>query len=140
MKEYFTNFVTSAIQKNFVDTYKNASRFISTPLYHQCIRIISNVFALGEIGVNNDRGIPPVQTLLSLLEECGYKTEELSDYESICMGELMAFVFKHILGYKSQRDNVTIKENSFGIKTAALYYDRQEFEISDFDGRESFDS
>lgn len=128
MKEYPINFAISAIHEKFADTYNNAVNFINTPLYNQCLKIIGNTFALGEIGLQNDSGIPPVQTLLSILDEYVDEPKELSNYDSVCIGELMAFVFKQVLGYKGQKEHVPIKDN-FGVKTAAFYYDRQEFEI-----------
>lgn len=128
MKKIISNSVPIMIKERFFDTYKSASDFANIPLFNQCMKIIGNTIGLKELISENDKGIPPVQILLRLLEEYGVQPEELSDYDSICIGELMAFVFKHVLGYKRQKDNVPIKD-SFGIKTAALYFDSQELEI-----------
>lgn len=125
MKKYYINSVIPDIQNHFTDAYSNASQFTGTPLFYQCMGMISSIPFLNEIIAENDRGIPPVQTLLELFEKHGVQIQELTDFDSICIGEFMAFLFKHILGYRSQKDNVPIN-NSFGVKTAALYYENSE--------------
>lgn len=41
----------------------------------------------------------------------------------------MAFLFKQVFHYKNQKDNLSV--NMFGVKTAALFYDVEEFSISE---------
>lgn len=128
MRKITSNSIPFIIKDNFTGIYKNASGFINIPLFNQCMKIISDASRLKELVSENDNKIPPVQTILRLLEEYADEPKELSNYDSICIGELIAFVFKQVLGYKSQKEHVPIKDN-FGVKTAAFYYDRQEFEI-----------
>lgn len=128
MKKYSMKAILSAIRQDFTDTYKNAISFTDTPLFYQCMGIICNVCDLEEIIAENDRGTPPVQTLCGLFEKHCCQIENLTDFDDICMGELMAFLFKHILGYQNQKDDVPV-QNNLEIKTAAVYFDREEFLI-----------
>lgn len=124
MKDYDMAFIISSIRNHFTDIYTNAAAFLDTPLFCQCMGVIADTANLNEIVSKNDQERPPVETLLKLCQKHNFHLQKISDFDSICMGELMAFIFKQILKYENQRDNVPVEENDFGIKTAALYFRR----------------
>ncbi len=124
MNQCSTASVTASIRKHFTEAYKSAADFPDTPLFFQSMAFLSNADALKEIVAGNDSGIPPLQVLLRFLDEHGFKPAKITDDDKRRLGMLLAYVFKNVLRYESQNDNVPIEENPWGIKTAALYYGR----------------
>ena len=129
MKSYSIQAIERQISEDFVSVYKTAANFSDTVLYNKCMKIICNSDDLRCIISANDAGIPPVKSLLSMLGDRGLLKEDISNLESPCMGSLMAFLFKQVFHYKNQKDNLSV--NMFGVKTAALFYDVEEFSISE---------
>lgn len=129
MGEYSTAFVTASVRKHFTAFYKAAADFPDTPLFYQTMALIGSADALKEIVNENDRGIPPVQALLRLFGEHGFQPADPTDDDRRHLGMLLAYVFKNVLQYEGQKDNVPVEENPWGIGTAALYYDRPDFII-----------
>lgn len=129
MGEYSTAFVTASVRKHFTEFYKTAADFPGTPLFYQAMALIGSADALKEIVDENDRGIPPVQALLRLFMEHGFQPAKPTDDDRRHLGMLLAYVFKNILRYEGQKDNIPVEGNHWGIRTAALYYDRSDFII-----------
>ncbi len=129
MDKYPTASVSASVREHFAEVYKSAINFPDTSLFYQSMALISSADTLKEIVLENDRGIPPVQALLRLFEEHGFKPATPTDDDRRHLGMLLAYVFKNVLQYEGQKDNVPVAENPWGIKTAALYYDRPDFII-----------
>lgn len=119
--------IIQQINMDFTKTYKNASNFPGTTLYNNCLKIIGDVSNLKCIIFANDLGIPPVKSLLVLLSKYEMIYEDVTPLESQCMGSLMGFVFKNILGYKNQKERLSVK--MFGVKTATNFYEVENFTI-----------
>lgn len=129
MKKYSINTIEKRITDEFTSIYKNASNFPGTPLYNECIKIINNVSDLRCIIFANDLGIPPVKSLLFLLDKRGIITENVTGIESQSMGSLMGFLFKKVFQYQNQKDRLSVK--MFGVKTAALFFNVENFNITE---------
>ena len=69
----------------------------------------------------NDLDVPPVKSLLLLYERTMNPAPDFkfSPTESQCMGALMGFIFKFVLGYTDQKERCTI--NKFEVKTATRF-------------------
>lgn len=110
------------INEDFAATYKNASKFVdSGALWDFCLETIKNPITMSNIVFANDMGIPPVKSLITIYERKVQPTENFTALQSQCMGALMGFVFKFVLGYKEQKERVTV--NQLGIKTATKFMD-----------------
>lgn len=121
--------INKQITEEFTCLYKNASNFPSTTLYNECMKIITNISELRCIIFANDMGVPPVKSILTILERKGVLNDNITGMESQCIGSLMAFLFKVILLYQNQKDRISVK--IFGVKTAALFYNVEPFEIKE---------
>lgn len=114
--------IINAINADFAATYKMATPFVdSGELWDFCMETIRNPITMSNIAFANDLGVPPVKSLLVIYRRKvnpanGFK---FSPQESKCMGALMGFVFKFILGYQSQKERCTV--NDLGVKTAARF-------------------
>lgn len=128
MDRYHVEKIVSEIREDFARTYPAVSDLTDTLLFEHCMEIIGNVSYLRILVEGNDHGIPPAGIFLGLYAGSGFGAEELTDRDKRCVGALMAFLFKDVLGYKGQQDNVPVKEPS-PIRTAALYDEKEEFEI-----------
>lgn len=128
MERYPIEQIVSEIRKDFTKSYPAASDFADTLLFEHCMEIIGNVFYLRIMVEGNDHGIPPAGIFLGMYAGGGFGAKELTDRDKRCVGALMAFLFKDILGYKGPQDNVPVKGPS-PIGTAALYDEKEEFEI-----------
>lgn len=117
-----TNEIICAIDAEFTTIYRNASQFVNSgTLWDFCINTIADPVQMEKIVFANDLEIPPVKSLLLLYER---SQEPKSDFkftktESQCMGALMGFVFKNVLGYTDQKDRCTVKK--YGVGTAARF-------------------
>lgn len=117
-----TTEIINAIDADFLKIYKAASNFVNSgTLWDFCINTIADPVQMEKIVFANDLEIPPVKSLLLLYER---KMKPSPDFvftnnESKCMGALMGFVFKHVLGYTDQKDRCTVKK--YGIKGAARF-------------------
>lgn len=127
MRVFTTTMICRQITDDFTSVYKNASNFTDTILYQECMKIISNYSDLRCIVFANDMGVPPVKSILTLLIRKGSITGDITSTDSQCIGSLMGFLFKKVFLYQNQKDRVTVKK--FGVKTAALFYGVEEFEI-----------
>ena len=117
-----TSDIISAINSDFVATYKNAAKFVdSGDLWDFCINTISDPVCMEKIAFANDLEIPPVKSLLLIYERTMNPAPDFKfqPNESQCMGALMGFVFKFVLGYTDQKERCTVKK--FGIKTATRF-------------------
>ena len=129
MPNYSINYIKSQIEKNFTSIYKNASNFPNTLLYNESMKIICNASDLRCIVFANDLGIPPVKAMLTLLGKSGVLTSDITSLESQSLGSLMGFLFKQVFKYRRQKDRLTVK--MYGVKTAALFMDVEDFEIEE---------
>lgn len=129
MKRYSITEIERRITEDFTSIYKNASNFPGTLLYSECMKIIKNPSDLRCIIFANDLGIPPVKSLLFILGKRKIITENVTGIESQSMGSLMGFLFKKVFQYQKQKDRLSVK--MFGVKTAALFYDIDDFEITE---------
>ena len=129
MNECSTATVTASIRKHFTAVYKAAADFPDIPLFYQAMALIGSADALIKIVDKNDRGVPPVQTLLRLLDEHGFEPAKPTDDDRRHLGMILAYVFKHVLQYEDQKANIPVEKNQWGIRTAALYYGRPDFII-----------
>ena len=117
-----TSQILSAIHSDFAATYKSASKFIdSGSLWDFCIKTISDPVCMQKIVFANYLDVPPVKSLLLLYERTMNPAPDFkfSPTESQCMGALMGFIFKFVLGYTDQKERCTI--NKFGVKTATRF-------------------
>ena len=117
-----TNEITRAIDAEFTTIYRNASQFVNSgPLWDFCFKTIADPVQMEKIVFANDLEIPPVKSLL-LLYERSLKPKsnfEFTETESKCMGALMGFVFKNVLGYTAQKERCTVKK--YGVRTATRF-------------------
>ena len=116
------NEIIQAINSNFSAIYKTASPFVNSgDLWNFCINTIANPIHMGNIVFANDLEIPPVKSLLLIYERTMNPAPDFkfTPSESQCMGALMGYVFKYVLGYNSQKERCTV--NHYGIKTATRY-------------------
>lgn len=126
--------IINSINENFANTYRSSSKFVeSGEVWDFCIATIQNPDTLRCIVFANDLGIPPVKSLVfiygrqkNLDADSDFKFDE---EDRKAMGCLMGYVFKHILGYKKQKDRC--KVNFLGVQTAARFLEGPvvEFEI-----------
>ena len=121
MKQYSISDILRHIREDFTAEYPQASNFTDTPVYYHCMAVIGNPDDLREIILNNDqKGIPPVQSMLELFQKHCLTHGKISHTDARCMGELMAFLFKYVFGYQKQQDDNPI-QNDFNVQTAALF-------------------
>ena len=117
-----TNEIISAINTDFTRVYRSASKFVNSgELWNFCIDTIADPVQMEKIVFANDLEIPPVKSLL-LLYERSLKPKsnfEFTETESKCMGALMGFVFKNVLGYTAQKERCTVKK--YGVRTATRF-------------------
>ena len=117
-----TNEIISAINTDFTRVYRSASKFVNSgELWNFCIDTIADPVQMEKIVFANDLEIPPVKSLLLLYER---SKKPKSDFrftkpESKCMGALMGFVFKNVLGYTAQKERCTVKK--YGVGTATRF-------------------
>lgn len=119
-----TNEIRQKINSDFGSTYRNANPFVASgELWDFCIAVISDPILVQCIVFANDLGVPPVKSLLHLykLKYSPADSFEFTAQESQFLGSLMAFVFKFVLGYKSQKERISV--NLYGIGTATRFYD-----------------
>lgn len=69
----------------------------------------------------NDLGIPPVRSLILIYKRRVAPAADLTAAESQYIGSLMGYVFKFVLGYKSQKERC--KVNELGVRTATRFLD-----------------
>lgn len=118
-----TSFIIKTIYQDFAKTYKNATPFVNSGvLWNFCLATIQNPTNMTSIALANDLGIPPVAALLLLYQR---QYNPPADFrfpktERQYMGALMGFVFKHVLGYKNQKDRCTVQK--LGVQNAARFY------------------
>lgn len=118
-----TSNIKSKVDSDFTKIYRPQSNFPNSgALWDECINAIKNPVLMNNIIFCNDAmKIPPVKTFLmsSINIEGG-----LSNEEKKSIGAFWGFIFKNILGYKSQKENKPI--NTKGIKHATYFYDKRE--------------
>ena len=117
-----TSTILSEINSGFVSAYRGAAKFVNSgSLWDFCIKTIADPVSMEKIAFANDLEIPPVKSLLLLYEREMHPAAgfTFSAAESQCMGALMGFVFKFVLGYREQKERCTV--NRFGVKTATRF-------------------
>lgn len=117
-----TSAIKTKIYTDFASTYRNAAPFVSSgSLWDFCMDVVTDPILLQCIIFANDLEIPPVKSLLHLykLKFSPADTFVFSQSESQCMGSLMGFIFKFILGYSSQKERNQV--NVYGVKTATRF-------------------
>lgn len=117
-----TTDIITKINEEFAGTYRNASKFVeSGELWDFCMETIKNPITMSNIAFANDMGVPPVKSLITIYERKVQPTENFTALQSQCMGALMGYVFKFVLGYRNQKERCTV--NQLGIKTATKFMD-----------------
>lgn len=116
-----TQSIIKSIKADFTASYKNAANFPSTKLYNDSITIISDLSNIKCIVFANDLGIPPVKSMLVLLNQNELLQNNVTALESQCLGSLMGFIFKNVLCYRAQKERNVV--NMFGVKTATRFYE-----------------
>lgn len=126
MERYSASDIVETIEERFALEYPQAQSFVGTKLYRDCLEIIGNKDHLCRIvKENNAEDVPPVKTLINIMDENNLDPGALHGPESQYMGELMAFVFKKIFGYEEQTRKATVEIH--GISSATYYYCLMEF-------------
>lgn len=119
-----TTDIITAIYDDFASIYTNGAPFVdSGALWDFCMETIRNPITMSNIAFANDMGIPPVKSLLVIYHRKMNPAEgfRFAPRESQSMGMLMGFVFKHVLGYRSQKERCTVGD--LGVKTATRFCD-----------------
>lgn len=122
-----TSDIVALIYEDFAVTYKGAAQFVdSGALWDFCIRTISDPLCMEKIVFANDLDVPPVRSLLLFYERTMKPAPEFkfSAQESRCMGALMGFVFRFVLGYQNQKERCTV--NCYGVRTATRFLEGPE--------------
>ena len=117
-----TTYIVDEIYKEFAKTYRRATPFVNSgDLWDFCIQVISNPGTMNQIILNNDHDIAPVKSLIDIYE--AQKNPDASfvftHQEAVCLGCLMGFVFRFVLGYKKKKKRCKVKK--YGVTTAALF-------------------
>lgn len=129
MKTYTISSIKNQIESDFTSIYKNASNFPTTQLYRLTLDIICDPTELKCVIFANDLGVPPVKAVLTILSKKRLINNDITGIESQSLGSLMGFLFKQVFKYQNQRDRLTVK--LFGVKTAALFLNVTDFEITE---------
>lgn len=119
--------IVSRIYSDFAVTYRGAAQFVNSgALWNFCIQTISDPLCMEKITFANDLGIPPVRSLLLLYERTVKPNAafEFSAQDSRCLGSLMGFVFRFVLGYQGQQERCAV--NRYGVRTATRFLDGPE--------------
>lgn len=121
-----TKHIISEIQKDFARVCKPSSNFAKefVELWDFCMKVIADPVKMQCIEFNNSAlKIPPVKTLLAFYMRENQLPEDfsLTEQQRKDLGALWRFVFRNVLGYRSQVKRVTV--NLLGAKTATRYTD-----------------
>ena len=117
-----TTDIIDRIYEDFGKVYKNAKQFIdSGEEWDFCIESIKDPSLLYLIVVANDMGVPPVKSLINLYARKKDANKEFTATQSQCMGALMGFVFKEVLGYTKENQKERCAVYKMGIKTATRF-------------------
>ena len=118
-----TQIIVDAINQDFAKTYRSAAKFVgSGVVWDFCMETIGDPVLMSSIVFANDLKVPPLKSLLMIYHRKmnPVKGFKFSAYDLRCMGALMGFVFKYVLGYKKQRERGV---NMYGIRKATRYLD-----------------
>ena len=119
-----TQHIVNEIYQGFAKAYRGATNFVdSGATWDFCIETIKDPVLMSNIAFANDLEIPPVKSLLLIYKRkvnpaAGF---EFDTQESRCIGALMGFVFKFVLGYKEQKERCRV--GMYGIKEATRFLD-----------------
>ena len=116
-----TQIIVDAINQDFAKTYRSAAKFVdSGVIWDFCMETIQDPVLMSSIVFANDLKVPPVKSLLLIYQRKmnPVKGFKFSAYDLRCMGALMSFVFKYVLGYKKQKERTV---NLYGIRKATRY-------------------
>ena len=117
-----TTDIIDRIYEDFGKVYKNAKPFINSgAVWDFCIESIKDPSLLYLIVVANDMGVPPVKSLINLYARKKDANKEFTATQSQCMGALMGFVFKEVLGYTKENQKERCSVYQMGIKTATRF-------------------
>lgn len=117
-----TQDIITRIYADFGKTYKCAAQFVSSgPFWDFCVQTISDPVCMEKLVFANDLEVPPVKALLLLYERAAAPADDFTftPQEGRCIGALMGFVFKFVLGYTEQKDRCVV--GKYGIKTASRF-------------------
>lgn len=99
--------------------YRN---FINRPHYNDLLEIVTNECYLEQLVDKNSEGIPPVETLLKLLDENSINIGIIDSYYARQMGYFIRLIFTDIMQYDIPMRRRKIKYlNNHGIGSAYLY-------------------
>lgn len=111
--------ILSRIKKDF--SYNAVSGFKQSPVYDECLKILSNSAYLTAIVLANDLGISPVKPLIRLFRLRNPSAQSFSDSEKQCIGLLMKFLFTEILEYDENLQKSRQVVNEMNVKTGTVY-------------------
>lgn len=96
--------------------------FLNDPNYNDYLGIVCDRDCLSRIISENDAGMPPVKTLLDIVDERGVDIGILTRIQKNRIGRFMKLIFIDIIEYDdyTQRKNVS-KLNSHGVRSAFIY-------------------
>jgi len=119
--------IINEINSNFASTYRNAAPFVNSgALWDFCMEVLSDPILTQCIVFANDLEVPPVKSLIHLykLKFSPADDFKFTQQQSQWLGALMAFIFKFVFGYKSQKERVRV--NIYGIGGATRFYNGPE--------------
>lgn len=119
-----THAIIQNINTNFAKTYRTSSSFVNSgQLWDFCISVLSDPVLTKCIIFSNDVGVPPIKSILHLynLKFSPPNNFSFSAQQSQWLGSLMAFTFKNVFNYKSQKERIQV--NFLGIGTATKFLD-----------------
>ena len=119
-----TSTIIQEINSGFAAVYKTSAPFVgSGGLCNFCMSVIGDPMLMSCLVFANDLGVPPVRSLLLLYSRANNPEPDFrfNKTDTQRMGALMAYVLKHVLGYRSQKDRCAV--NQLGVKQATKYTD-----------------
>ena len=109
-------------EADFLSKYNAATKFVEeSEIYQDFLDAISDDDYIAEIKRMNDEDeYPPV---VALVENYGTLGDaDMSDYEKICIGMCMSYIFREIYGYSDAIEVRIAKTNGVGgIKNASYF-------------------
>lgn len=125
-----TTKIIEDIYSEFATTYRVASNFVdSGELWNFCIETIKDPVNMTFIISENNKGVPPVKSLLTFYSESKNPTNDFTftAQESQNMGALMGYVFKFVFGYQDQKEGCKVE--FLGVKTATKFLDGRDITL-----------
>ncbi len=117
-----TAYIVECIRRDFPRVYRAAAPFVdSGDLWEFCLNAINDPVWMSCIVFANELEVPPVKSLIHIYRRVNHPEPGFvfTEQERRDMGALMGFVFKHVLGYREQKERCTV--NELGVKTATRF-------------------